>query len=1035
MKKTSFLVIALLASGLSSIQAQYQVVDQGANYRVLQTTTTRNGTNTISRYTELATGLNFQNQTTGQWTPSQEQITVLPQGGAAATQGQHQVYFPADIYNGVLEVVTPDGRQLNSRPLGVSYDDARNTVMIATLKHSSGVLTASNQVTYPDAFNGIKADLILTYRRGGFESDLVFREQPPTPDAFGLDTANSTLQMITEFFNTQDPQQSPGASDDWFGLQDTTLKFGSLTMTPGKAFAVRSPGSQLPASSSQTPVYKSWLHLQGRTILIEQVPLVYLADDLQQLPDSTNAVTSSITGALRMASNHRQMPPAPDFVTDTNRIQIAYADLNKQPGVVLDYVEMDSGISDYTFQSGTTYFIGGDVYISDTTTFEGGTVLKFPEDCSGQLDCRNVVCDTTAYSNAMFTSENNDNVGDILPWSNGSPTESCNGVEFLDSLELDHCQFSYFGTAITTLGSAIFNDVQFSQCYWALVPCSDVTINNALVSSCYIFGDGSLACENVSFNSCFAAADGTSAFTNCTFTSMGNTVYDLYGDGATAGGSYNAFDNSAQAFGDNVVTGSTIDAGNTTADRLGLYWWTTQGPNTIEGTTIVDLGYHYPAVDAYGNPISTLVSGIPDYLSDTNGNGLPESWEMSNFGNLNQYASQLDGLGNTLLYDYTNGVDLTAPIQFSIVVANNYVNTSYPNLQLNVYNGVPGYMAVSVDDTNYAADATWQACTGTNITVNLGTQEGWHDVWIGLHGYPDDPGAVIWVYKRLKYDVTPPPLVITGPTNGTVNVPVIQLTGNSPEALSSISYDITNSLGLATNQQVLVLNQSYSTNTWEFTTNTFQAFDIPLTNGVNIITLHATDLAGNTSMLTTNFTLDYSGKTNPPVFTLTWPTNGVQISGTNFTLDGFVSDPTVAVLATITDTNSDTNVVSGLVERNGKFWVEGIPLNAGTNTLALTITDAAGNTSVTNISVVQSTLILTMDPVTPDSQLWQPTVNVTGEISDTSQAVWVNGVKGHNNGNGTWSANNVPTTAGGTASFTITAYGPTEQQPDGSFGN
>ena len=49
--------------------------------------------------------------------------------------------------------------------------------------------------------------------------------------------------------------------------------------------------------------------------------------------------------------------------------------------------------------------------------------------------------------------------------------------------------------------------------------------------------------------------------------------------------------------------------------------------------------------------------------------------------------------------------------------------------------------------------------------------------------------------------------------------------------------------------------------------------------------------------------------------------------------------------------------------------------------------------------------------------------------------IWVNGVKGHNNSNGTWSASNVPVNDGGTASFTATGYAPNEQQPDGSYGN
>jgi uncharacterized lipoprotein YmbA len=83
----------------------------------------------------------------------------------------------------------------------------------------------------------------------------------------------------------------------------------------------------------------------------------------------------------------------------------------------------------------------------------------------------------------------------------------------------------------------------------------------------------------------------------------------------------------------------------------------------------------------------------------------------------------------------------------------------------------------------------------------------------------------------------------------------------------------------------------------------------------------------------------------------------------------------------------------------------------------------------------RSAVVLTMNPVTPDSDLWKARVNVSGTISVADQAVWVNGVKGLNHGDGTWTAENVPTTLGGTASFTITAYEPNEQQPDGSFGN
>ena len=108
-------------------------------------------------YTELATGLNFLSN--GQWTVSNEKIDILPNGLAAATNGQHQVYFPADISNGRIEMVTPDGRQVFSQPLELGYFDGSNAVVLAELTNSVGVLVGNNEVIYQNAFNGLKADL------------------------------------------------------------------------------------------------------------------------------------------------------------------------------------------------------------------------------------------------------------------------------------------------------------------------------------------------------------------------------------------------------------------------------------------------------------------------------------------------------------------------------------------------------------------------------------------------------------------------------------------------------------------------------------------------------------------------------------------------------------------------------------------------------------------------------------------------------------------------------------------------------------
>ena len=341
--------------------------------------------------------------------------------------------------------------------------------------------------------------------------------------------------------------------------------------------------------------------------------------------------------------------------------------------------------------------------------------------------------------------------------------------------------------------------------------------------------------------------------------------------------------------------------------------------------------------------------------------------------------------------------------------------------------GYPYYLAVSVDDTNYAADANWQVYTGSDITVNLGLNEGWHDVWIGLRGHADAPAAAVWQWKRLKLDLTPPLLVVTNPVVGTVSAPMIQLQGFSPEALDSISYDLSNAAGLVTNQQVLVLDQFYSTNTWEFTTNTFQAFDIPLTNGANVITLHATDLAGNVTVTNFCFTLDYSGKTNPPVIQLIWPQDGMKVCGSNFVWNGWVSDPTATVTAQIVDTNGMTNVFNGALGRDGKFYVENLPLNTGTNNYALTVTDAAGNVATTNLAVIQGDIGLSMDPIPPNQ------TTVTGKINSSGYTIWVNGVMATQNGDGTWTATNVPIPPNGSL-VQVTAIPNSDHGGYGSWG-
>ncbi len=77
-----------------------------------------------------------------------------------------------------------------------------------------------------------------------------------------------------------------------------------------------------------------------------------------------------------------------------------------------------------------------------------------------------------------------------------------------------------------------------------------------------------------------------------------------------------------------------VNAGSRNADAAGLYHYTSLIDQTKETNSVVDIGFHYVAVDSNGVAIDTDGDGIPDYQEDENGNGTSDSgetdWQSSN---------------------------------------------------------------------------------------------------------------------------------------------------------------------------------------------------------------------------------------------------------------------------------------------------------------------------------------------------------------------------------------------------------------------
>ncbi len=77
-----------------------------------------------------------------------------------------------------------------------------------------------------------------------------------------------------------------------------------------------------------------------------------------------------------------------------------------------------------------------------------------------------------------------------------------------------------------------------------------------------------------------------------------------------------------------LPTGTALlDAGSRNATNAGLYHFTTTTNQVKETNTVVDIGFHYVAVDAFGIPVDSDGDGIADFAEDRNGNGSVNSGE------------------------------------------------------------------------------------------------------------------------------------------------------------------------------------------------------------------------------------------------------------------------------------------------------------------------------------------------------------------------------------------------------------------------
>jgi hypothetical protein len=492
-------------------EAPYQVTERGPHHRVWSRVSWQ--TNRLGElepqtnsYAELTTGLLFRDPVSGEWRESDPSFELNEEGYAVAQRCQHQVIISPNLNTPdgiVVDLQTPDGQRLRSGILGLNLFDpvSGKSVQIAAVRDVVGTQVSSNEIMWFDALDGLMADVRVRNERGSFHQDVLLREKLSASQlaALGFDPNTVRLEVWTEFVEAPEPatKRIVLRSETNAALRatmvdpdevDHLLKFGNeMQIGKGSAFTEEEP-------IRAARVFKQWHEAGGRRFLIEAVKYAELLPLLEALPVKTAALrTGDSTSALaaNRAPPQRAKPSALETTKTTMMARLdPTATRSSLPRVVLDYVVTLTSGANKTLQGDTTYYVSGTVNLSGTTTIEGGTVAKFANSASARINFTGpVVCRTSAYRPAIFTSKNDDSAGEMISDSNHNPVKSTVNAYLVNygySQNNYAClRFAFAGTGLNDPYMVDLWHSQFISCSLAInAGDSDVLLRNALFVQC-----------------------------------------------------------------------------------------------------------------------------------------------------------------------------------------------------------------------------------------------------------------------------------------------------------------------------------------------------------------------------------------------------------------------------------------------------------------------------------------------------------------------------------------------------------------------
>jgi hypothetical protein len=625
------ILTVLLLSGAGTLSSQTQsvspltstepaIVWRGANDRVWERVQYEPGSfghplPRVHRWVELASGLHFADPQTGQWTDSDDSFQITPEGYAVALRCQHKlIVSPSlDDTNGVLDCQAPDGARIRTAIIGILLFDpfSGKSLQVGAVKSCPGLQTATNEITFLDAFQGLKGSVRIHNERGRYHQEVLLSEKltPSQITRLGFSPDSVRIEIWTEMLESPNPAvqavvlstvtdpatRAAMADPDTI---DESLDFSALKMANGAAFLEGQP-------SQTAPVFKRWLDdpASGKRYLIEGCNYGQLLPLLTSLPESTLAgYTPKPPGKTLLAEGRSlgnarpnaskatfastkvsalDFEPRVSVRTPPERLapsarhssyHIAKLDPAKVgpavPQLNWDYTMLSGVVTGYCFRGDLTYYISAPVTLAGTNIWEGNAVLKFARNAFLTIyagpPAPAAIFTSAAYKPLIFTGIDDSSVGENIGSGNPSgyyATFALNfgGVSFTP--EIPYARFAYAATALSLGGvSANVSGAQFLNCQQAVsAGGSTLRLRNSLFANNktnLLFASGVTGtAENVTFSGSAYLASGPAgagnslALTNCILANITNNS----DGGFSAGGDFNGFYN-ASPFGTATFT-------------------------------------------------------------------------------------------------------------------------------------------------------------------------------------------------------------------------------------------------------------------------------------------------------------------------------------------------------------------------------------------------------------------------------------------------------------------------------------------------